>query len=104
MSAVTVLMLVPRPPSALDTGWDKLNHVIAFAAPTFTGMAALVRPTRGRMYALWTGLLAWGAALEWLQGWLPPRSADPMDWLADAVGVVLGATVSIAIERAIRSR
>jgi VanZ family protein len=90
-------MLVPQPPPSLDTGWDKLNHVLAFAAPTFAGLAAIGRPTLGRRSALWVGLLLWGAALELLQGQLPPRTADPADWLADAVGVLLGAAIHAAV-------
>jgi VanZ family protein len=97
VTAVSVLMLVPQPPPSLDTGWDKLNHVLAFAAPTFAGLAAIGRPTLGRRSALWVGLLLWGAALELLQGQLPPRTADPADWLADAVGVLLGAAIHAAV-------
>ena len=32
---VTVLALLPRPPEALGTGWDKLNHLLAFATLPF---------------------------------------------------------------------
>ena len=46
VAAVTALMLLPRPPSAVDTGWDKLNHVLAFAGPMLAGLAARRRPTR----------------------------------------------------------
>jgi VanZ family protein len=89
-------MLLPSPPSALDSGWDKLNHVLAFAGPMFAGLAALADPTRRTALVLAAGLLAWGAALEFLQGLLPPRSADPADWLADAIGVALGAALFAA--------
>lgn len=91
VAAVTVLMLVPRPPSAVDTGWDKLNHVLAFAGPCFAGLVAL-NPARWRTGALLAlALLAWGGGLEMLQNLLPPRSGDWADLLADAIGVGLGA-------------
>lgn len=90
MVAVTALMLLPRPPSAADTGWDKLNHVLAFAGPCFAGLAALPRVTRQAAVQLAVGLVAWGGALELLQTQLPPRSGEWADLLADAVGVMVG--------------
>jgi VanZ family protein len=91
MVAVTALMLLPRPPSAADTGWDKLNHVLAFAGPCFAGLAALPRATRLAALRLTLGLVAWGGMLELLQTQLPPRSGEWADLLADAVGVAVGA-------------
>lgn len=93
-------MLVPQPPSAADTGWDKLNHVLAFAGPMFAGLAARGRPTYREGVRLGLALLAFGAALELLQGLMPPRSADWADGLADAIGVGLGAAAySLALRR-----
>jgi VanZ family protein len=89
-------MLLPAPPVVADTGWDKLNHALAFAGPMFAGLAARGRPSGPAVLALAGGLLAWGAALELLQTQLPPRSGDPADWLADAVGVALGAAAHAA--------
>ena len=88
---VTLLMLVPRPPPAFDTGWDKLNHVLAFAGPCFAGLAALRARRWGSGAPLALALLAWGGALELLQTLLPPRGGDWSDLLADAVGIGLGA-------------
>lgn len=89
---VTGLMLWPRPPAEMDlTGWDKLNHAIAFAGPAVAGLFA--RRRRGLMSALTllVALLAWGGVLELLQSQLPPRQGDWADLLADAVGLVCGA-------------
>lgn len=102
MGAVSVLMLVPQPPSALDTGWDKLNHLLAFAAPTFAGMAARGRRGSARAPALWAALLAWGGALELLQAMAPPRRADALDWLADGAGILLGAAAYALSARLVR--
>lgn len=97
-------MLLPRPPSALDTGWDKLNHVLAFAGPMFAGLAACRRPDRRSVAGLGAALLAWGAALEALQGLLPPRRADAADLLADMVGIGVGAAAYGAARWVLRPR
>lgn len=89
--AVTALMLIPRPPPAIDTGWDKINHLLAFAGPSFAGLAALPVASGGAVARLGLGLLAWGGAMEIGQSLVPPRSADAADLLADALGIVLGA-------------
>ncbi|MDH4051837.1 MAG: VanZ family protein [Rubrivivax sp.] len=90
VAVVTVLMLMPHPPKPIDTGWDKSNHLLAFAAPTFAGLAMLRRWQAAAIAALCLGLLAWGASIEVLQSMLPPRQGDVADWLADAVGVAVG--------------
>lgn len=97
-------MLLPRPPPALDAGWDKLNHVLAFAGPMFAGLAACRRPDLPSVARLAAALLAWGAALELLQGLLPPRQADVADLLADAVGLVVGAAAYAAARWLLSSR
>lgn len=86
-------MLVPRPPSSLDTGWDKMNHVLAFAGPALAGL--LGRAGRGVRSAvlLLAGLLAWGGVLELLQTLVPPRQGDVADLVADAIGLAIGALI-----------
>jgi len=103
VAAVTLLMLLPQPPAAADTGWDKLNHVLAFAGPCFAGLAA--RAGRGwrSALAITLGLLLWGAALEGLQGLLPPRSAEWLDLLADAVGIGVGVLAYVGARRLLRA-
>jgi len=86
-------MLWPRPPASVDlTGWDKLNHALAFAGPALAGLMA--RPRRGVMTGaiLLMVLLAWGGVLELMQSMLPPRQGDWADLLADAVGLAVGAS------------
>lgn len=86
---ITALALVPDPPRSLSTGWDKSNHMLAFAALAFTGVRAHWRLPRQwpRLIGL---LLAYGVALEIAQHFLPPRSADWHDVVADGAGVALG--------------
>ena len=103
VAAVTLLMLLPQPPAAADTGWDKLNHVLAFAGPCFAGLAARAGAGWRSACGIPLGLLLWGAALEGLQVLLPPRSADALDLLADAVGLLLGALAYSGARRLLRA-
>lgn len=87
--AVGALALAPHPPSTLDTGWDKLHHVLAFAALAFCAQHA----AQGSRWpsALWQGcVFAWGVLIELAQTQVPGRHGDWPDLLADAVGMVLG--------------
>ncbi len=82
---VTWLALVPAPPDTAHLGWDKLNHLAAFAALAFAG--AMGRLPRSRLVP---GLLAHGALIELLQALTPTRQAEWADLLADAAGVGAG--------------
>jgi VanZ family protein len=101
---VTALMLWPRPPPAIDTGWDKLNHVLAFAGPAFAGLAALPRRAWATVAAGGAALLAWGALLEGAQALVPPRSPSLADLLADALGLLLGGAAYALAARSLRMR
>jgi VanZ family protein len=96
-------MLLPQPPAAADTGWDKLNHVLAFAGPCFAGLAARAGHGWRSAGAIVSGLLLWGALLEGLQSLLPPRSAEWLDLLSDAVGIAAGALVYAGARRLLRA-
>ena len=70
---------------------DKVVHVVLFAAPTFAGLTARLRP------ALVIGLLAVHAPVsELVQHFLlPNRSGDLGDAVADLGGVVLGVSIFV---------
>lgn len=84
----TVLTLALMPPTTPmpTTGWDKSNHLLAFAALGVLGWRAY--PTRPWLVPI--GLLVYGGLIEWLQSMTPYRSADAIDVLADALGLALG--------------
>lgn len=87
--AVGVLAATPQPPSTLDSGWDKLNHVLAFAALAFCARHA----AQGSRWPapIWLGLVfAWGALIELAQTQVPGRHGEWSDLLADAVGMAIG--------------
>jgi len=85
-AAVAYLALTPIPPHAVDTGWDKLNHFLAFGA---LGVSCSFSGPRSRGWLLATSvaLLAFGGAIEWLQLQVPGRDAEWGDLLADGVGI-----------------
>lgn len=86
LAVVTWLALEPAPPEVADFGWDKLNHLCAFAALAWMAAAAFAP----RWRAVAGGLLAYGVVIELLQSLTPTRSAEWADVLADAIGVAIG--------------
>lgn len=96
LCAVTWLALAPAPPKLLSTGWDKLNHALAFS--TLAVVAAMgFAAARWRIAA---ALLAYGGLIEILQGLLPPRQADLTDLLTDGLGIVIGLLLAQGLRRA----
>jgi len=83
---VLVLALVPSPPKVFTTGWDKSNHLLAFAVMAWLGCKAFPQ----RVIFTLLGLLAYGALIEILQSFTPTRSAEWLDLLADGLGILLG--------------
>ena len=83
---VLVLALMPTVPHLPTTGWDKTNHLLAFAVLAWLGCHAYPQ----RMVSVLSGLLAYGALIEILQSFTTFRSADWHDFLADGLGLVLG--------------
>lgn len=87
--AVTWLALMPTPPKAMSTGWDKSNHLLAFGSLAFASVWAHWQQPR-QWWRLVAALLGYGVAIEIAQHFLPPRDADATDVLADALGIGLG--------------
>lgn len=91
--AVTIVVcLIPPPPLALPQNSDKVEHFLAY----FLLASAAVQIYRTRAALLWAGagLVLLGVGIEFLQGALTTdRMADPMDALANSVGVVAGMAV-----------
>ena len=87
--AVCWLAFAPVPPPEADLGWDKANHLLAFAA--LGGTAALSGWTlRARRRVVAVGLLAFGGFIELVQSGIPGRSGEWHDLLADAIGIAIG--------------
>lgn len=84
--AILVLGLIPFVPKIADTGWDKTNHLLAFAVLAWLGCISFPK----RIIFLLLALFAFGALIEALQSLTPHRSAEWGDLLADGVGLFLG--------------
>jgi VanZ family protein len=88
--AVMVLSLLPNEQAArLSTGWDKSNHVLAFAVLAILGRLGWPRAP----VPIFVGLAGFALLIELLQGLTTYRRADGMDVVADIVGLVVGAVL-----------
>lgn len=96
-SAVSVLVLaiIPQPPQALNTGWDKSNHALAFFAITMLGSCAYPK----NLTVLLCGLLGFGAVIELLQLSTHARAAELADFFADGVGILVAYLLTAAARR-----
>lgn len=100
--AISWLALSPAPPKTMNLGWDKLNHLVAFAALMFS--ARLAWPQRPAGWQLFAALLVYGGAIELLQTLVPGRDGDWPDMLADALGLGIGLLAHAALRRLIVTR
>ena len=89
MVATCVLAFDPHPPPAVQTGWDKLDHVLAFITLACCAELGFRTWPHKRLLGA-TGLLAFGAFIELVQTTIPGRSGEWQDLLADGVGIALG--------------
>lgn len=92
MLCVTVLSLMPTaylPPQVFSL-WDKAQHALAFTALALLGLRAYPR----RLWHLALGLLVLGGGIELAQAATGWRHGEWGDWLADAVGLALGALLT----------
>ena len=98
MLAVLVLSLLPQNVPMPSTGWDKSNHLLAFA--TLGGLGCRSWP--GRLRFVLPALLAYGGLIEVLQSFTPDRSAEFEDLLADAIGLLIGAAIAAFLASRLR--
>jgi VanZ family protein len=79
-------------------GGDKLDHLLAFGTlgvlATLSFAADVVR-----LLSVAAALLAYGGFIEIVQTQLPTRTGEWADVLADAVGVVCGLALALALRR-----
>ncbi len=91
---VSYLAITPAPPQNVDLGWDKLNHLVAFAALTFIGCLSFPGDQRV-LWGVLPGMLALGALIEVAQYFVPGRSSEWLDLGADAIGIACGAGLAL---------
>lgn len=101
LGSISYLALLPAPPTSVDTGWDKLNHLLAFGtlalSACFCARASLAQVMRSAL-----ALLAYGGLIELLQTLMPPRQGEWADLLADALGIALGLLAASLLRRLAR--
>jgi VanZ family protein len=95
---VTALALLPAPKVGPDLGWDKFNHLAAFAALSFSATLGWRGP-RPLQIGVLLALLGYGGLIELLQMFVPNRSAEWSDLLADAIGIGIGALAAASVLR-----
>lgn len=95
---VLYLALSPAPPQTVDLGWDKLNHLAAFAIMTMTAGQGFKHACKQVLVAL----LAFGGLIELLQSFVPNRYAEWGDLGADALGIALGLLVWRILRRLVQ--
>lgn len=101
VAAVSYLALTPRPPIDLTTGWDKFDHVTAFSALALAGCLGFPESRRQWLLVM-CALLGFGALIEVLQYFVPGRSCEWGDLIADSVGMGVGslmASCGLAVAR-----
>jgi VanZ family protein len=82
--AIIIAILLGSPVS-IPEGWDKVVHFAAFSLLTL----CLWQATGGQMaLLLFGGIVFFGALDEWRQAYLPDRSSDAKDFLADFCAVL----------------
>ena len=91
VGTLTLLPAEALPPELFEFDlWDKVQHALAFTVLGLWGL--LVYPLHPWRVLL--GLLCFGGAIEVAQAMTTWRFAEWHDWLADTVGLALGAALA----------
>ncbi len=98
MACIVIGTSMPHPPPMPGQS-DKVIHFSAYASlGASMGWAARVRDVaRALRWIAVVSLL--GATDEWHQQFIPSRSMDVRDWMADTAGAVTGLTLVTALAR-----
>ena len=89
-------------PQVTSIVWDKLLHVVEYGVLAILFYRAF---TGERLKGLTSALLAlvatslYGASDEWHQMFVPLRSSDVADWVADTAGAILAIAAYAVIAR-----
>jgi len=73
----------------LTTGWDKSNHVLAFATLAFLAHNAWPH----RIWLMLSSLVSYGVLIEIIQTFTPDRHGEWSDLGADGLGLLIGQVV-----------
>lgn len=101
MAVTCGFAFAPHAPELHVDNGDKIQHILAFGS--LAGCALL---SAGSGQAAWlrvlAAMLAFGVFIEAVQAFLPTRSADWRDVVADAMGAGAGILAVMALRRALQ--
>jgi|GEM_PF-404518 len=103
LCAVSWLAFSPHPPPQADTGWDKLNHLLAFSVLTVCACRAFAGTGR-HFVRVTSAMLAYGVFIELVQTQIPGRSGEWPDLLADSLGIGAGLLFAALLDRLLRNQ
>lgn len=96
---ITYLALAPQDAVIVTTGWDKTNHLLAFAV--LLALFDYAHPSR----SIWTVklplLIIYAALIEIIQIAVPGREASWFDLLADGLGLLSYMVIRPVVEKVI---
>lgn len=85
---VCLLSLLPAEELPKVRNWDKFFHLIAYMEIAAVGLIGF-RSGNWKLRIV-VGVIALGGVLEIAQHFVPGRSADPIDFVVNGLGVLLG--------------
>lgn len=96
--ALTVSPLPPAGASLTVPGLDKLVHAALFGVLAWLALQARARGGQRRLplWVLVVSIAMFAGADEWVQQFVPGRSADLLDWSADMSGVLVAVLIFIS--------
>jgi VanZ family protein len=108
MALVFYLSSLTSPPSPVQVS-DKLEHFVFYGGLALVTLRAvaggrLSGVTSGALLLAWVIATAYGASDEFHQWFVPGRSAELADWLADAAGAATALGAAAASGILMRSR
>lgn len=90
--AIMVLALMPAKQVPVGSGWDKLDHWMAFF--TLSLLASHAFPRRP-FWQIAIALVGFGIGIEVAQYFTPDRDADAIDVVADSIGIAIYGLLSM---------